>query len=128
MRLDHAAAGAILERFTRSFETFDGDAFTDLFSDDIVFRADAFSEPLAGSVAVRAYLLQASRDRDQLEIVIERHWVDAPTILAAFHGSYVRTSDRARVHLVGSLAAEVGADGRIERYRQWVESREAMAE
>jgi ketosteroid isomerase-like protein len=128
MSLDYARGGTILGAYVDAFEAFDGDAFTALVADDVEFRPDAFSAPLVGSNAVRAYLLQASRDREQLEITIERHWVVAPTILAAFHSSYVRTLDRARVHLAGFLTAEVGGDGRIERLRQWTEAREAPAE
>ena len=123
MTLDYATGGAILDAYREAFEAFDGDAFTALFSDDVEYHADAFSAPLAGKNAVRAYLLQASRDRDQLEITIERHWVVAPTILAAFHSSHVRSPDRARVHVAGFLTAEVGGDGRIERYRAWAETR-----
>ncbi len=128
MSLDYSTGGAILERYVRAFTAFDGDAFTALFSDDVEYHPDAFSAPLVGSNAVRSYLLQASRERDQLEIDIERHWTVAPTILAAFHGSYVRALDRARVHVAGFLTAEVGDDGRIERFREWTEAREASAE
>jgi ketosteroid isomerase-like protein len=123
MMLDHATGGTILDAYREAFESFDGDAFTALFADDVEYHADAFSPPLVGHNAVRAYLLQASRDRDQLEITIERHWVVAPTILAAFHSSYVRRLDRVRVRVAGFLTAEVGRDGRIERYRAWAETR-----
>lgn len=128
MNLDYQSGGRLLEAYRGAFEAFDGDAFTGLLSDDVEYRRDAFSAPLVGANAVRAYLLEASRDCDQLEITIERHWVVAPTILAAFHSSYVRTGDRARVHVAGFLMAEVAADGRIERYREWAEAREAPAE
>ena len=128
MTLDYAAAGRILDAYADALEAFDGDAFTALFAGDVEFRPGAFSAPLVGSNAVRAYLLQTSRDREQLEITIERHWVVAPTILAAFHSSYVRTLDRARIHAAGFLTAEVEGDGRIARFREWTEAREAPAE
>ncbi len=128
MIIDHAFGGRLLDDYCRAFEAFDGDAFTGLFTDDVEYRPDAFSTPLVGRNAVRAYLLEASRDRDQLEITIERHWVVAPTVLAAFHASYVRTSDRARIHASGFLVAEVAGDGRVERLREWTEAREAPAE
>ena len=128
MSVDYAAGGELLEAWRRAFQAFDGEAWSDLFTEDVEYRTDAFSPPLVGRSAVRAYLLQTSRDREQLEITIERHWVVAPTILAAFHSSYVRTLDRARVHVAGFLTAEVGGDGRIERLREWTEAREAPAE
>ena len=123
MTLDYATGGTILDAYREAFEAFDGEAFTALFADGVEYHADAFTGPMVGKNAVRAYLLQASRDREQLEITIERHWVVAPTILAAFHSSYVRRLDRARVHVAGFLTAEVGGDGRIERYRAWAETR-----
>ncbi len=127
MIIDHAFGGRLLEDYCRAFEAFDGDAFTGLFTDDVEYRPDAFSTPLVGRNAVRAYLLEASRDRDQLEITIERHWVVAPTVLAAFHASYVRATDRVRVHSAAFLAAEVGGDGVVDRWREWVETREGAA-
>ncbi len=128
MKIDYAFGGRLLDEFCRAFEAFDGDTFTGLFTEDVEYSPGAFSTALVGQNAVRAYLLEASRDRDQLEIIIERHWVVAPTILAAFHASYVRTSDRARIHTSGFLVAEVAGDGRVERLRQWAEAREAPAE
>ncbi len=121
MTIDYARAGELLEAWRRAFETFDGEAWSDLFTEDAEYRSGAFSAPLAGRDAIRAYLLEASRDREQLEITIERHWVVPPTVLVAFHASYVRRSDRARVRLSGFAVAEIADDGRVGRYREWTE-------
>jgi hypothetical protein len=123
--LDHAAGADLLERYRLAWETFDGEAWADLFAEHVEYHEDPFEPPMTGRNAVRAYLLEASRTQSQVEVTIERHWVVAPTVLAAWHASYVRRADQARVRLAGFMTLEVGADGRIERFREWWHRREA---
>ncbi len=94
MNLDHAAGADLLERYGRAWESFDGDAWTDLFTDDVEYHEDPFESPMAGHNAVRAYLLEAAGQQEQVEFTVERHWVAGSTVLAAWHASYVRRSDR----------------------------------
>jgi len=125
--LDHAAGADILERYGRAWEAFDGDAWTDLFSDDVEYHEDPFESPLIGSNAVRAYLLAAAERQDQVEFTTERHWVHETTVLAIWHASYVRRTDRARVRLAGFLTMEIRDDGRIARFREWFHRRESSS-
>ena len=81
MTIDHAAAETLLERFGAAWQTFDGDAWVDLFTDDAEFREDPFEPPLVGRNAVRAYLLRTAELQEQVEFTAERHWVVDPTIL-----------------------------------------------
>ena len=126
MSLDHAAAEAILERLASAWQTFDGDAWADLFSDDAEFRTDPFETPLVGRNAIRAYLLQAAKLQEQVDFSAERHWVVDPTILVAWHASYVARENRATVRLAGFMTLEMRA-GRIARLRQWVHRRDGAA-
>jgi ketosteroid isomerase-like protein len=119
MTLDHATAEAILERFATAWQTFDGDAWVALFSDDVEFRVDPFDAPLVGHNAVRAYLLRAAELQEQVDFTAERHWVVDPTILVAWHASCVARENRATVRLAGFMTLEM-RDGRIARLRQWV--------
>ncbi len=116
--LTYAAAGALLERLRDAWARFDGDAWTDLFTDDATFTPDPFGEPLVGRNALRAYLVEAAEHRGQLDATIERHWVVPPTILAAWHASHVDRPSAERVRLAGFMTLEV-ADGRIARLRAW---------
>ena len=127
MSLDHATAEAFLERFAVALQTFDGDAWVDLFTDDAEFREDPFEPPLVGGNAVRAYLLRAAELQEQVDFTAERHWVVDPTILVAWHGSYVARQNRVTVRLAGFMTLEMH-DGRIARLRQWVRRREGTAE
>jgi ketosteroid isomerase-like protein len=119
MTIDHAGAETVLERFGAAWEAFDGDAWAELFTDDVEFRPDPFEPPLVGRNAVRAYLLKAAESQDEVDFTAERHWVVDPTILAAWHASYVARQDRATVRLAGFMTLEM-RDGRIARMRQWV--------
>ena len=118
MTLDYASAGDLLERYGRAWETFDGDAWTDLFTDDVEYRDDPFGESMVGQNAVRAYLLESAARQESVEFTVERHWYVDPTVLAAWHASYVQRSDRAQVRLAGFMTLEMRGD-RIARLREW---------
>jgi ketosteroid isomerase-like protein len=125
MTLDHAGAGNLLGRYGRAWEAFDGDAWVELFTEDAEYREDPFEPPLVGHNAIRAYLLEAGASQEQVEFTIERHWVATPTILAAWHASFVRRPGGARVRLAGFMTLEVADDGRIARFREWWHRRES---
>ena len=127
MNLDHATAADLLDRYGLAWETFDGDAWTDLFTEEIEYHEDPFDRPMVGHNAVRAYLLEASERQQDVEFTVERHWVVVPTVLAAWHASYIRRSDLARVRLAGFMTMEIADDGRIARFREWWHRRESSA-
>ena len=127
MNLDHAAAGDLLERYARAWQDFDGDAWTSLFTEDVAYHEDPFEPPLVGHNALRAYLLEAGETQAQVEMTVARHWVEGPMILAAWHASFIRMPERARVRLDGFMTLEVAVDGRISRFREWWHRRETPA-
>lgn len=128
MTLDYLAAGELLERWRAAWLAFDGDAWTDLFTDDVEFRPDPFEPPLVGRNEMRAYLLRAARRQGQLDVAIERHWVAESTVLAAWHASYVERPAGSRVRIAGFSVAEIAGDGRIRRLREWMQRRATPAE
>jgi ketosteroid isomerase-like protein len=127
MTLDYAAAHDLLDALARSRAAHDGDAFTALFSPDAVVHLDPFATPRSGHNALRAYLLTAADAERWYDLAVERHWVAGDTILAAWHASWTRTHDEAKVRQAGFLSAEVGGDGRIGRLRLWTVTREHLA-
>jgi ketosteroid isomerase-like protein len=128
MNLDHAAAADLLERYERAWEAFDGDAWTDLFTEDAEYHEDPFEPPLVGHNDIRAYLLKAAEAQDQVDMTVERHWVAGTTVLAAWHASYVARTGHARVRLAGFMTLEIADDGRIARLREWRHRRETATE
>lgn len=125
MDLDHAAGGDLLDAYARAWMAFDGDAWVALFSEDVEYYEDPFETPLVGHNAVRAYLLQAAEAQEQVEVTIERHWVVGPTVLAAWHASFVRRPTRERVRLAGFMTLEIDASARTTRFREWWHRRES---
>ena len=127
MTIDYATAGRLLEAYGRAWTDFDGDGWVALFTEDAEYHEDPFEPPMVGHNAVRAYLLEASERQQDVEFTIERHWVVAPTVLAAWHASYIRRTDLARVRLAGFMTMEIADDGRIARFREWWHRRESTA-
>ena len=127
MMLTYAAAHDLLEAFRHARTTYDGDAFTALFADEAELALDPFVPPLAGHNALRAYLLEAADAERHYDLAIERHWVSGDTVLAAWHASWTRVGDDAKVRQAGFLSAEMGEDGRIGRLRLWTVAREHLA-
>lgn len=127
MTLTYPAGYDLLETFQKARQRYDGDAFVDLFADEAELVLDPFEAPLAGHNALRAYLLQAADAERYYDLAIERHWVAGDTLLAAWHASWNRSDNDAKVRQAGFLSAEVGEDGRIVRLRQWTVTREHLA-
>ena len=127
MTIGYAAAGDLLDAYVRARTAYDGDAFTALFAPDAQVTLDPFATPLAGHNDLRAYLLAAAGSEREYDLVIERHWVAGDTVLAAWHASWTRPADEAKLRQAGFLSAEVGGDGRIERLRLWTVTREQLA-
>jgi hypothetical protein len=71
-------------------------------------------------------LNDAAEAEEWYDLAIERHWVSGNTVLAAWHASWTRVADEAKVRQAGFLSAEVGEDGRIERLRLWTVAREHL--
>ena len=120
--VSYGAAGDWLDAFVRARLADDGDGLLALFAPDAEVQPDPFDAPLVGENAIRAYFGGLSEQQTQLDLTIERHWASGSTILAAWHASYVRRSDRAHIRQAGVLTAELRA-GRCSRLRLWTLSR-----
>jgi ketosteroid isomerase-like protein len=122
MSIDYATAGDLLERYGTAWETFDGDAWVDLFTEDAEYIVDPFEDAIVGHNPIRAYLLAASREQRQVEFTVERHWVSGTTVLASWRAMFIREGTNERVRIAGFLTMEL-TDGRISRLRQWTHRR-----
>ena len=116
MTLDHAAAADLSERYGQAWETFDGDAWTDLFTTTSsiggsVRAGDRGAQCRSGVPA------RGSERQQDVEFTVERHWVFAPTVLAAWHASYVQRSDRPAS--VGGLLDDGDRGRRADRPVPW---------
>jgi SnoaL-like domain len=117
--IDYAAGGELLEAYGEARETFDGDAWVAIFTDDAEYHGDPFGEPLVGHNALRAFLLESARTQRDVDFTVERHWVLGSTVLAAWHMAWTSRADSRRVRSAGFLTAEVAPDRRISRFHEW---------
>ena len=127
MTLTYAQGFDLLEALVAARCGYDGDRHTALFAEEAEVVLDPFAPPLAGHNDLRAYLNDAAEAERYYDLAIERHWVSGDTVLAAWHASWNRTTDDAKVRQAGFLSAEVGEDGRITRLRHWTVTREHLA-
>lgn len=119
MTIDYAAGGRLLEAFGRAWATFDGDAWTGLFTEDARYHGDPFSPPIEGHLALRAFLVESAESQEDVEFTVERHWVSGSTVLASWHASYLRRKTPDRVRIAGFMTMEVAPDGRVDRLHEW---------
>jgi ketosteroid isomerase-like protein len=119
--LNYATAGDFLTAYARAWETFDGDGWVALFTDDAEYRNDPFGPPIVGHNALRAYLLEAADTQRDVEFTVERHWVSGATVLAAWHVSFGRRATGRTVRIAGFMTLETVADGRVAHVREWAE-------
>lgn len=124
MSVTYAAAGDLLERLRGLAEEFDGDVLEALLAEDVSLQPGPFGPPVAGRVAIRAYLWHAAEQRRQVEATIERHWVSGDTVLASWQLSYVEEDGGRHVRVHGFTTLEL-RDGFIVRIRVWSERRVA---
>ena len=117
--VDYAQAGELIETYGRAWETFDGDSWIAIFTEDAEYHEDPFEAPIVGHNALRAYLLEASASQRDVEFTVERHWVSGETVLAAWHVAFTRRTSGRLVRMAGFMTAEVATDGRIARFREW---------
>jgi hypothetical protein len=127
MTLTYAQGHDLLDALVRARVGHDGDAWVALFAEEAQLARDPFAAPLTGHNDLRAYLLEAGDTERHYDLAIERHWVAGDAVLAAWHASWNRIADEAKVRQAGFLSAEIGGDGRIVRLRLWTVTREHLA-
>ncbi|HEV7604710.1 MAG TPA: nuclear transport factor 2 family protein [Candidatus Limnocylindrales bacterium] len=119
--IDYAGAAELLERYGRAWQTFDGDAWVALFSEDAEYHGDPFGAPLVGHNALRAFLLSSADTQRDVEFTVERHWVSGNTVLAAWHAAWNGRANGKITRVAGFLTAEIAPDDRISRFREWAQ-------
>jgi hypothetical protein len=127
MSIAYADAHDLLDRLAAARSRYDGDLLAEQFTYTCEVVLDPFETALVGHNALRAYLNDAAVAERWFDLAIERHWVSGSTVLAAWHASWTRVADEAKVRQAGFLSAEMGEDGRIARLKLWTVSREHLA-
>jgi ketosteroid isomerase-like protein len=119
MTIDYAGGADLLDRYRRAWESFDGDGWVALFTEDAEFHDGPFDPPFVGHNGLRAFLLASAETQRDVDFTVERHWVSGSTVLAAWHVSWTDQDLGGIVRLGGFLTLEIAPDGRIDRCREW---------
>ncbi|CAN5826439.1 hypothetical protein BH24CHL5_BH24CHL5_05710 [soil metagenome] len=115
----HGDAQDLLAAFKDGWEGRAPDTIVDLFDEHADYRADPFSEPLSGVVAIRALWNDVAASQANVEFDAERIWVNGSTVLASWHAAYTRRATAERVRVRGFMTLELGDDRLVQRFRQW---------
>ena len=119
--IGYAAASDLLAAYGVAWQTFDGDAWVALFTEDAEYHGDPFGAPMVGQNALRACLLDSAATQRDVEFIVERHWISGETVLAAWHAAWIARGDGRLVRAAGFLTADIAQDGRIDRFRKWAQ-------
>ena len=112
-----ADAVAWVEAYGRTWESWDFDAFVDLFSDDVVYVAHATEGTVVGRAALADYIRKEADDQGQASVRMGTPVVDGHRVAAEF---WVTRANRGeKWTTAGSVIARLGPDGRCTSFREY---------
>lgn len=117
--LTHGDGQDVLDAFKRAWEQRDPELGTGLFSDDAEFRTDPFTEPLQGSLAIRAYWNAFAAASVNAEFDAERIWVVDGTVLSSWHAATTERASGERARFRGFMTLELDEGRKVRRGRMW---------
>jgi ketosteroid isomerase-like protein len=109
----------LLERYKQAWEQRDPDLAMELYRDDAEHRDHPFREAVRGANDIRAMWNDIAVNEANVEFDAERVWVSGRTVLANFHAAYTDRTTGERHRIRGFMTAELDADGRVQRLREW---------
>jgi ketosteroid isomerase-like protein len=110
-------ATAFVERYGRTWESWDVAAFLDLFSEDVVYVAHPTEETVLGREALGIYLRKEQGEQGEVRVTMGRPIVDGDHVAAEFWVTAVNRGREATI--AGCLLAQLDADGRCTRFREY---------
>jgi ketosteroid isomerase-like protein len=110
-------AAAFVERYRRTWETWDFAGFVDLFSDDVVYVAHATEERVVGRRALASYIRKEAADQGQASVRMGSPIIDGNRVAAEF---WVRRTNKGEDWTTaGCFIARLGPDGRCAFFREY---------
>jgi len=107
-----------LDSYGHAYEKKDTQAFKDLFTDDAIYYANPFTEPLHGHSAILDYFSNIFCSQDHIQFSYEILSVSQDVGIAHWWVSFVQVSSKTKVKLDGIFV--VSFDGkRCKVLKQW---------
>jgi ketosteroid isomerase-like protein len=111
------SATAFVERYGRTWESWDVAGFLDLFSEQVVYVAHPTEETVLGREALGKYLRKEQSEQGDVRVTMGRPIVDGDHVAAEFWVTAVNRGREATI--AGCLLAQLDADGRCTRFREY---------
>ena len=108
---------AFVERYGRTWETWDFDGFVGLFSDDVVYVAHATEETVVGRSALASYIRKEAADQGWASVRMGSPVIDGDRLAVEFW--VTRTNEGEDWTTAGCLIARLGPDGRCAVFREY---------
>jgi hypothetical protein len=110
-------AVAFVEKYGQTWESWDVDAFLDLFSEEVVYVAHPTEETVLGKEALGVYLRKEQGEQGEVRVTMGNPIVDGDRVAAEFWVTAVNQGREATI--AGCLLAQLDADGRCGRFFEY---------
>jgi ketosteroid isomerase-like protein len=111
------SATAFVENYGQTWETWDVNAFLDLFSEDVVYVAHPTEETVLGREALGTYLRKEQGEQGDVRVNMGRPIVEGDHVAAEFWVTAVNRGREATI--AGCLVAQLDANGRCTKFREY---------
>jgi uncharacterized protein (TIGR02246 family) len=108
-----------LESYGRAWESHDPQIFADLFTDDVSYHVNPFSEPLSSRSALRDYWSNMIRSQEQTRFDYEVLAITQDSGIAHWWTSFVYISSKTKVKLDGIFVVSLNGENRCKVFKQW---------
>ncbi len=117
MTIDRERAAAFVERYGRSWESWDVSGFVDLFSDEVVYVAHPTQETVVGREALGRYLRKEATEQGDVSVRMGEPVIDGDRVAAEFWVTARNQGGAATI--TGCLMARLQSDGRCASFREY---------
>lgn len=113
-----ATYSSMIERFGNAWEQGLPDEITDVFSDDAVFVASPFDEPLKGKSAIAEYWKDIPVEQAEVSFRFGEIYAAGPWFSTEYKCTFRRRRTGQMIHVRGSLFCET-KEGKISEMRMY---------
>ncbi len=108
----------MIDRFGKAWEQGSSDAMTDIFSEDAVFLASPFDEPLRGKAAIADYWKDVPLEQAEVSFRFGEIFIVGPWFSTEYKCTFRRRRTGQMIDVRGALFCET-EDGKITEMRMY---------
>jgi hypothetical protein len=115
--LDRKDAAAFVERYGRTWESWDFSGFVGLFSNDVIYVPHATEERVEGRSALASYIRKEAADQGKASVQMGSPVIAGDRVAAEFW--VTRTNEGEDWTTAGCFIARLGPDGLCTSFREY---------